>query len=97
MLVEGGPGWSGRENLWMLESSRLPLGVECIQCQHRALVPFQILRRCGHDMTPIKSLPLVCRCGSRDWRDHLPPGGRHGILAGFAPVAARLMLAGGRN
>ena len=68
MLVEGGPGWSGRENLWTLESSRLPLGVECRQCQHRALVAFQILQRCGHSMTPIKRLPLVCRCGSRDWR-----------------------------
>src|SRR5262249_29172962 len=30
-------GWSGREYLWSLESSKLPLGVECRQCQHRAL------------------------------------------------------------
>jgi hypothetical protein len=73
MLVEGGPGWSGGENLWTLGRSGQPLGVECRQCQHRALVPFQILRRRGHDMTPIKRLPLVCR-----WRlarlagDHLP-------------------------
>jgi hypothetical protein len=68
MLVEDGPGWSGRENLWTLERNGLPLGVECSQCQHRALVPFHVLRRCGHDMTPIKRLPLICRCGSRDWR-----------------------------
>jgi hypothetical protein len=67
MVVEVGPGWTGRENLWTLERTRLPLGVECSQCQHRALVPFQILRRCGLDMTPMR-LPLVCRCGSRDWR-----------------------------
>ena len=67
MLVEDGPGWSGRENLWTLESSGLPLGVECRQCRHRALVAFAVVRRCGHQMRPIKRLPLVCRCGSRDW------------------------------
>jgi hypothetical protein len=59
MLVEDGPGWSGRENLSTLERNGLPLGVECSQCQHRALVPFHVLRRRGHDMTPIKRLPLV--------------------------------------
>jgi hypothetical protein len=68
MLVEGGEGWSGRENLWTLETSGLPLGVECRTCRHRALLAFAVVRRRGHDMTPIKSLPLVCRCGSRDWR-----------------------------
>jgi hypothetical protein len=68
MLVEGGSGWSGRENLGTLESSCHPLGVECAACRHRALVPFRVLRGCGYEMTPIKSLPLVCRCGSRDWR-----------------------------
>ena len=68
MLVEGEPGWSGRENLRTLESSILPLGVECRQCQRRSLVSFQILQRCGHSMTPLKRLPLVCRCGSRDWQ-----------------------------
>jgi len=32
------------------------------------VVPVRVVRRCGHDMMPIKSIPLVCRCGSRDWR-----------------------------
>jgi hypothetical protein len=45
----------------MVESSGEPLGIKCLACRHRALVPVRVLRRCDHDMTPIKSLLLVCR------------------------------------
>src|SRR5262245_61017327 len=39
MVIEGGPGWSGRENLYSLEPTHQPLGVECRARGHRALVP----------------------------------------------------------
>lgn len=70
MLTEGGPGWSGRENIFTLENSGLPLGVECLACRHRALVPAERLRRQRgvHDMTQLTSLRLRCACGSRSWR-----------------------------
>lgn len=70
MLTEGGPGWSGRENLYTLDRSRQPLGVECVACRHRSLVPVASVRRQRgvHDMTPVKQLRLRCQCGSREWR-----------------------------
>lgn len=68
MLVEGGRGWSGRENLRTVQMSGQPLGVECRACRHRGLVPLQAAERvAASNMTSVKSLPLVCRCGSRDW------------------------------
>lgn len=68
MPTESGPGWSGRENLYTIETSRLPLGVECEFCGKRSLVAIERLRTPSRtDMTPIKSLPLRCGCGSRHW------------------------------
>ena len=64
MFKEGGPGWSGRENLFTLE--RAASRVECEFCGKRALVPFDRLKGRRSDMTPIKHLPLRCGCGSRN-------------------------------
>jgi hypothetical protein len=68
MVIEGGPGWSGRENLYTLALTHQPLGAECRACGHRALVPAHKLRRRGHDMTVLKRFRLVCAaCGEREW------------------------------
>jgi hypothetical protein len=73
MLAEGGPGWSDRENLWTLERTGLPLGVECRQCRHRALVPFPdpSALRSRHDPDQAAAVGLSLRL-ARLAGDHLP-------------------------
>ncbi|MFO1081914.1 MAG: hypothetical protein U1E23_14950 [Reyranellaceae bacterium] len=77
MLTEGSAGWSGRENIFSLENSGLPLGVECKACRHCALVPLKrLLRQRGvHLMTQLTSLRLRCTCGSRGWTPTVFRGG----------------------
>lgn len=44
-----------------------PLGVECLGCKRRALVPAERFGGCQGDMTELRSLRLVCSsCGGRD-------------------------------
>jgi len=46
-----------------------PLGVECLGCRRKALIPAERLGACKGDMTAIDSLCLVCTaCGARDWQ-----------------------------
>jgi hypothetical protein len=45
-----------------------PLGVECLGCKRRALVPAERFGGCKANMREIRSLRLVCSsCGARDW------------------------------
>jgi hypothetical protein len=66
--MDEGNAWVERENLGTLDSRGHPLGVECAACRHRTVIPLHTLRHCGYEMTPIAALPVVCRCGSCDWR-----------------------------
>jgi hypothetical protein len=44
-----------------------PLGVECLGCKRRALVPAERFGGCKGGMTELRSLRFVCQlCGSRD-------------------------------
>ena len=46
-----------------------PLGVECLGCHRRVLVPADRFGTCKGDMRAIDSLRLVCSsCGARDWQ-----------------------------
>ena len=67
VLIEDALGWTSRENLYTLQRTGQPLGVECTACGHRGLVPFGRAKRRRSDMTPIKNLPLACVCGSKKW------------------------------
>ncbi|MEI6202219.1 MAG: hypothetical protein WCP68_09730 [Enhydrobacter sp.] len=44
--------------------SGLPLGVQCLYCFRRALIPKERLARLGEKS--LRRLPLVCTCGSHD-------------------------------
>ena len=49
-----------------------PLGVECLGCRRKALIPAERFGDCKGDMKAIDSLRLVCSaCGARDWRAEL--------------------------
>jgi hypothetical protein len=69
--MDDGAAWSGRENLRMLERRGYPLGIECAACRRRTVIPLHALRHCGYEMTPVAALPLVCRCGSCNWRPNI--------------------------
>lgn len=68
MVMDDSNAWLGREKLGLLDRRGSPLGVECAACRHRTVIPLQALRRCAYEMTRVAALPLVCRCGSCDWR-----------------------------
>jgi hypothetical protein len=49
-------------------SGMYPLGVECLGCRRRSLVPAERFGACKGDMREIHSLRLVrSSCGARDW------------------------------
>lgn len=62
-------------NLRTLDMYEVPLLVQCMECNHRSEVPLKKLEAIGgtSNMTPLRSLRLVCRCGCRTTRRVLLP------------------------
>ena len=61
------------DNLHTLYMSGMnPLGVECLGCGRKALIPAERFGGCRGDMREIPSLRLVCSaCGARDWQHRI--------------------------
>ena len=55
-------------NLHTLASHGFPLGIECGACGTRTLIPLDRIGARSGNMKMVKTLKLVCRCGSRIWR-----------------------------
>lgn len=89
MVMDDSNAWLGREKLGMLDRHGFPLGVECSACRHRTVIPLHALRHCAYEMTPIAALPLVCRCGSGDWRPTIFRDGDDPAAWQRAPVRHR--------